>query len=91
MTKQINIKLNDKKFRKILDDINSVTYNSLVTDSDIVARSMFFLHIFFFEKLDDKTRSEILKDYLGWDFDKKLSDFNLKYNRFNRNGNKSNT
>jgi len=85
MTEQITIKLNTKKFKPLIDDLNEFGKKHCGSNSEIAAKAIFFTHEYFFEKLeklDNKTRIETILEKMGEPKDKAILDFIKKYNRF---------
>lgn len=54
MTDQITVKLNEEKFRPLIEGIDKFTGPGMVkSDSDLVAKCVFFTHCFMYEPKDE--------------------------------------
>jgi len=68
MTNQIVIKLNEKKFKPLLDKLKSNGHGAVRSYSELVGKIIFFEHLLWEEKckeFNDKTRMQFLMDKLG--------------------------
>ncbi|GAI79159.1 unnamed protein product, partial [marine sediment metagenome] len=68
MTRQIVIKLNEEKFKPILDKLKTLGHETTGSYSELVGKTLFLSYLFNTEKcadLDDKTRIDFLKEKLG--------------------------
>jgi hypothetical protein len=84
ITEQITIKLNKEKFEKVLDDLMSVSAEAK-TRSELVAKSLWFLHCFTFKKIPkfgNKTHLEILIKEKGMTMEQFLIECQKSYKEF---------
>ena len=83
VTAQRTIKLNDQKFTAILNDIKQNCRGIFGSDSELVGCIIFFIYLYFNEKLDNgKTREEIILDIIGKTREMGVMDIKHKYNQF---------
>ena len=86
MTKQIVIKLNEKKFRPILEKLEKNGYGSVESHSEFVGKILFFEYLLWNQKckeLKDKTRMQLLMNKLNESHLEFMKKFLLDYNKFN--------
>ena len=88
MTDQITVKLNEKMFRPLMEDIDKFTGPGMVkSDSDLVAKCIFFTHEFMHAKnpeFGDKTLWEICQEKAGRDKADMILGFLKNYSEFNK-------
>ncbi len=88
MTRQIVIKLNEKKFKQLLDSLMDVTIGR--SYSEAVGKCIFFSHTMFFEKIllenKDKTHLQFLIESLGQNFNQEIINFQQRYYKFVQTG-----
>lgn len=68
MTKQIVIKLNEKKFKPILDKLKTNSYGAIRSYSELAGKIIFFDYLLWNEKckeLNNKTRMQFLMNKLN--------------------------
>jgi len=93
MTNQIVIKLNEKKFKPILDKLKSNGYGTVGSYSELVGKIIFFEYHLWNKKckeLNDKTRMQFLMDKLDETHSQFLKFFLSKYIKFISSGNPEN-
>jgi len=88
MTDQITVKLNEKLFRPLIEDIDKFTGPGMVkSDSDLVAKCIFFTHQFMYKKQDSlggKTLWEVLQEQSGREKPEMILTFLKNYSEFSR-------
>lgn len=86
MTKQIVIKLNEEKFKPLLDKLIAEGGHHISrTYSEITAKSLFFVSRFLFEKipeLDNKTMREFIEEARDFSPEQGLIDMLSSYSKF---------
>ncbi len=88
MTKQIIVKLNEKRFKPLLDGLMSTACDTVKNYSDCIGKSTFFLYDYMFTKyhrLGNKTKHEFILAALGISEDEETLKFLGDYNKFSRN------
>ena len=83
MTKQITIKLNEERFKPLLDKIMGIT-GLEKTYSEVAAKCIWFTHRFSFQKdpKTGKTMLELMADMKGRTVEEALLDGLKKYSDF---------
>ena len=83
MTKQIALKLNYEQFRKKLDELSSLGCCMSTSDSDLVAKCVFFVwrYVKMSTKIN-KTQLDIVCEALGMDKAEMMVDFLKDYYEF---------
>ncbi len=84
MTKQITIKLNEERFRPLLDDLINVT-GLEKSYSEAAAKSIWMMHKMTFEKVPEwgnKTRLQLLMEKRGISFDEAVLRMLKDYKEF---------
>jgi hypothetical protein len=90
MTKQIVIKLNEKKFKPILKKLEQNGYGPVRSHSEFVGKILFFEYLLWnqkCEKLNKKTRMNFLMEKLKETHAGFMKTFLLNYNKFISLGN----
>ena len=87
MARQLVIKLNEAKFKPLLDQIMQVGECSQ-TYSESVGKGIFFIHQFLFEKdpASNKTKVERMLEAEGASLEESFLAFLKKYNQFLKDG-----
>jgi len=88
MTKQIVIKLNEKKFRPLFDSIKEKCGTSK-SDSELAGKALFNLYLQLFEKipnLENQTMLEFFSEIQGKSFDEMHMEFLRAYSLFLEKG-----
>ena len=89
MTKQIVIKLNEKKFKPILDKLKSNGYGAIGSYSELAGKIIFFDYLLWNKKCNElncKTRMQFLMDKLKETHSQFLKFFLSKYIKFISSG-----
>ena len=89
MTRQIVIKLNEERFKPILDSLKLDGHGAVSSYSELIGKIVFFDYLLWTEKckeLDNKTRMEFLLEKLDTSKDKLLINFLQKYTKFVKSG-----
>jgi len=88
MTNQITIKLNEALFRPLMDDIDSFTGPGMTkSDSDLVAKCVFFTHCFMHEKrleCGGKTLWDTVQQQYGIEKSEMILDFLKQYYEYTK-------
>ncbi|MBR9706240.1 hypothetical protein GOV14_04345 [Candidatus Pacearchaeota archaeon] len=85
MTKQIVIKLNEKKFKPILDKLMNACHKTSRSYSDLVGKCLFFSQKYNSEEipeLDNKSQRDFILNKLGKPKDMAFLEFLKKYTEF---------
>jgi hypothetical protein len=85
MTRQIVIKLNEKKFKQILNELEKNGYGPVKSHSEFVGKVLFFEYLLWNQKcgeLNKKTRMNFLMEKLGETSSEFMKKFLLDYNKF---------
>ena len=91
MTNQITIKLNEKRFKPLLDKLIECGCDTSKNYSECVGKCLFFLNQFMLEKqkeLNDKTRFEFLLEKSDISKDEFIIKLLADYNKFIKNQNR---
>lgn len=94
MTHQIIIKLNEERFKPLLNKLKSNGHGTVNTYSELVGKIIFFDYMLWTkksEKLKGKTKMEFLTDQLGLTHDELTVSFLKEYVEFTKYGIKSRT
>ena len=94
MTHQIVIKLNEERFKPLLDKLKTNGHGAVHSYSELVGKIIFFDYLLWTKKceeLGDKTKMEFLLEKLEVTNDELTIDFLQKYIEFTKSGNKSST
>ncbi len=90
VTKQITIKLNEEKFRPLIDKLNEFSGTGLATsDSELVGRCIFYTYFSIFSKVHNqntKSGFEVLQDCSGQDSSELIMTFLQEYSSFRKKG-----
>jgi len=89
MTRQIVIKLNEDKFKPLLDKLKTNGHGAVNSYSELVGKIIFFDYLLWTEKseeLGNKTKMEFLLDKLGSTKDELTVEFLQKYIEFAKSG-----
>ena len=89
MTHQIVIKLNEERFKPLLDKLKSNGHGAVSSYSELVGKIIFFDYLLWnkkCEELGDKTKIEFLIDKLGLTNDEFTIDCLQKYIEFTKSG-----
>ncbi len=89
MTRQIVIKLNEERFKPILNKLKSNGHGAVSSYSELVGKIIFFDYMLWTKKceeLDGKTKIEFLLDKLELTNDELTVDFLQKYIEFTKSG-----
>jgi hypothetical protein len=89
MTHQIVIKLNEERFKPILDKLKIKGHGAVSSYSELVGKIIFFDHLLWTEKcekFEGKTKIEFLINKLGLTNDELIVDFLQKYIDFTKSG-----
>ncbi len=89
MTNQIVIKLNEKKFKPLLDKLKNNGYGAVGSYSELVGKIIFFEHLLWDEKcgeLGDKTRMQFLMKKLDETHAEFMKYFLSQYMKFVSSG-----
>ncbi len=85
VTKQITIKLNERKFKPILDNLNRISGHKVKTYSELAGKCIWFCHVFGtkkMEKLGNKSHFEFMAQMRGMTTKELLKDLSKKYRLF---------
>ena len=89
MTHQIVIKLNEERFKPILNKLKSNGHGAVNSYSELIGKIVFFDYLLWTKKceeLDGKTKMEFLLDKLELTNDELTVDFLQKYIEFTKSG-----
>ncbi len=89
MTHQIVIKLNEERFKPLLDKLKANGHGAVSSYSELVGKIIFFDYLLWnkkCEELSGKTKIEFLIDKLGLTNDELTIDFLQKYIEFTKSG-----
>ena len=92
MTNQIVIKLNEEKFKPLLDKLKTNGHGAVSSYSELVGKIIFFDYLLWTRKCEElggKTKAEFLINKLGLTNDELTVDFLQKYIEFTKSGIKS--
>lgn len=88
MTKQIVIKLNEKKFKPLLDKIAAKGHNVDKSYSELTSKCLFFTYLFLHEELPNlgnKTRRKFIMKHRNMSEDQDFIEIMQKYSEFIKN------
>lgn len=94
MTRQIVIKLNEKKFKPVLENLEKNGWGPVKSHSEFVGKVLFFEYLLWNEKckeLEDKTRIQFLMSKLDETPAEFMKCFLSHYMKFILSGNKEDT
>jgi len=88
MTKQITIKLNHDLFRPVLDKLTKFAGEGVTaSDSDLVAKCIFFCDYIIFDKLKSgKTRLDLITESRDIELSEGILNFLGEYQKFKKQG-----
>ena len=90
MTKQITIKLNESRFRPLMDKLRAFGGEGLVdSDSDLVGKALFYCYHSIYYKnpeLGDKTSYDVISEKSGAGKSELLLKFLNMYHQFKKKG-----
>lgn len=89
MTKQITIKLNEAKFKPILDKLIKVNGTTAKSYSELAGKCLWFCCIFGFKKIPkfgNRTHFQMMADMRGMTVRQAMRDAGKRYNKFLKTG-----
>ncbi len=89
MTKQIIIKLNEKRFKPVFDKLLEAGHGVSKSYSEIAGKTIFYCYLAKYEKLPElgnKTKMEFLLEHMGISSDEDFLNFLQEYVKFTKNG-----
>lgn len=90
ITKQITIKLNEERFRPLVEKLNEFAGTGLAaSDSELVGRCLFYCYFSIFSKTSDagtKSGFEKLQEVAGIDSSEMILRFLQDYSKFKKGG-----